>query len=167
MSLYLNQGLTNSIWSLSLRFLGGLPSGWRLCFWVRLKWCGMWKQDRKHLCTNSNISSLFLQGWLFFFFFPPDIRVAKITNATFWGHWGHFLGTLYTLFHQCWQWLIKVDTLSPVLQVRRLQLGGDLCQATQPADNRGRDQSYVYLTQSCGFLILQLCLLVFDREVPL
>lgn len=66
MSLYLNQGLTNSIWHLSLWFVGGLPSGWHLCFWVRLKWCRMWKQERKHLCTNANISPLFFQDWVYF-----------------------------------------------------------------------------------------------------
>lgn len=75
--------LTNSIWHLSLWFLGGLPSGWRLCFGVRLKWCGMWKLEGKHLCTNSNIFSLFLQGCLFY---PPVLKVAKTTIVLYWEH---------------------------------------------------------------------------------
>ena len=44
------------------------------------------------------------------------------------------LGTLCTVSHQCSQQLIEVDIVTPVLQARRLKLGDDLCQTTQPAE---------------------------------
>lgn len=101
--------LSNSIWHLSLWFLGGLPSGWRLCFEVRLKWCGMWKLEGKHLSTNSNIFPLFLQGCLFFFLSSWH-KSGKNNNCPL---LRTMLGTLCSPAQQCSQQRFEV-VLSPL-----------------------------------------------------